>query len=175
MTTRAFGASTPRDLLERASHEIGELEEAIDAHYLIEKEANHKVGSLAGTCAATLWSIVDWLANSNDATTRAALATAGLNNFEAIRDYVKANSSELTLCWEITNGYKHYELVGHTLKVSQVDQAALSAVTSLPPNAAIAYGFVPKVKTKAGANLHALQVYKDALAYWEGFFKKLTL
>jgi hypothetical protein len=106
MTTRGFGANTPRDLLVRASHEIGALEKAIEVFYLTEDEGKHKVGFLAADCAGTLWNIVDWLANSNDATTRAALTNAGLETFDVIRDYVKANSPELTLCWELTNGYK---------------------------------------------------------------------
>jgi hypothetical protein len=173
MATRAFGASTPRDLLVRAQHEVGALEKAIEVFYLTEDAGKHKVGSLAGTCAGTLWNLVDWLANSNDATTRAALMKAGLKTFDAIRDYVKANSPELTLCWEITNGYKHCELDGYTLKASQIDQAMLSAPLSLPPDTALAYRFVPKIKTKAGGNFPALQVYKDALSFWEGFFNKL--
>jgi hypothetical protein len=175
MTTRAFGATTPRDLLERASHETGALEKAIEVFYPNEDEGKHKVGSLSGACAGTLWNIVDWLANSNDPTTKAALSRAGLKTSEAIRDHVKVNSPALTLCWEVTNGYKHCELNGHTLKASQIDEAMLSAPLSLPPNTTLAYRFVPKIKTKAGGNFAALQVYKDALSFWEGVFKQLGL
>jgi hypothetical protein len=175
MTTRAFGAHTPKDLLERASHEIGELEKATLALYLIEEEGKHRVGSLAGTCAGTLWNVVDWLANSNDAATRAAVTEAGLKTYEAIRDYVKSKSPELTLCWELTNGYKHCELSGYSLTASQIDQATLSAPLSLAPDTALAYRFVPKIKTTAGANLPAIQVYKDALSFWDGFFKQIGL
>jgi hypothetical protein len=175
MTTRAFGAHTPRDLLERASHEIRALEQATEVFYLIEDEGKHQVGSLAGTCAGTLWNIVDWLANSNDAATRAVLTKAALTTYEAIRDYVKSKSPDLTLCWELTNGYKHCELTGHTLTVAQIDQATLSSVSSLPPDTALAHRFVPKIKTKAGGNLPALKVYKDALSFWEGLFKQLGL
>jgi hypothetical protein len=175
MTTRAFGAHTPKDLLARASHEIRELQDAVDVFYLIEDEGKHKVGSLAGACAGTLWNVVDWLANSTDPATRSALAKATLTTHDAIRDYVKAKSPEVTLCWELTNGYKHCELTGYTLAASQIDQATLSAVSSLSPNTALAYRFVPKVKTKADANLPALGVYKDALSFWERFFKQLGL
>jgi hypothetical protein len=49
----------------------------------------------------------------------------------------------------------------------------LSAPLSLPPDTALAYRWLPKIKTKAGENFPALQVYKDALSFWEGFFKKL--
>lgn len=175
MTSRAFGATTPRDILGRAAHEIDALEEAIEVSYLNEEEGKHTVGSLAGACAGTLWNIVDWLANSNDANTQIALSKVGLTTYEAVRNHVKANSQALTLCWEVTNGYKHCELNGYALKASQIDQAMLSAPSSLPPNTVLAYRFVPKIKTKAGGNFAALQVYKDALLFWEGLFNQLGL
>jgi len=165
MSTHAFGVQTAREMLARAQFEVGELENAVRAYFLIEDEGKHKVGSLAGTCAGTLWNLVDWLANSTDSSTRSALATVGLNTKEAIRDHVQANSSSLTLCWEITNGYKHCELAGHTLRLSQIDRAALS-VPPMHPDQPLAYQFVPKIKTKAGANLSAVDVYKDALEFW---------
>lgn len=172
MITGAFGVHTPRELLVRAQYEVRELEEATKLFYIFEEEGKHKIGSLAGTCAGTLWNLVDWLANSTDPATKAALAKAGLMNKEAIRDEVKANSAPLTLCWEVTNGYKHCEVTGMTLKLSQIDKALLSA-PPLRPDQPLAYQFVPKIKTKAGANLPAVQVYKDALAYWDAFFTKL--
>ena len=113
MSARAFGVFTPRELLTRARYEIGELEGTINVYYLSEQEGKHKVGSLAGTCAGTLWNVVDWLANSSDPKTKSALARAGFASHAIIRDHVKANSSALTLCWEITNGYKHCELTGY--------------------------------------------------------------
>jgi hypothetical protein len=119
--------------------------------------------------------MVDWLANSIDSTTQSALAKAGFADHKAIRDHVIANSPALTLCWEITNGYKHCELSGYTMTVSQIDKAALSAPSSLPPDHPLAYRFVPKIKTKAGANLSALDVYKDALAFWETFLTRVGL
>ena len=174
MSSHAFGVQTAKEMLARAKFEVGELEKAVQAYFLFEKEGKHKVGSLAGACAGTLWNLVDWLANSNEPSTRSALATAGFNTKEAIRDHVKANSPSLTLCWEITNGYKHYELSGHTLKLSQIDKAALSA-PPMHPDQPLAYQFVPKVKTKAGANLSAVDVYKDALVFWNNLFKKLGI
>ena len=175
MATHAFGVHTPREMLARAQYEINELEEAIKRFYVLEEEGKHKVGSLAGTCAGTLWNIVDWLANSNDPATKAALVKFKLTSHDAIRDHVKNNSAALTLCWEITNGYKHCELQGYTLKSSQVDEAALSVPASLMPDRPLAHQFVPKIKAKVGANLPAVQVYKDALSFWDGFFKQLGL
>ncbi len=175
MTTGAFGAQTPRDLLERAAQEIRKLEEATNTLYLNEKEAKNDVGSLAGACASSLWNLVDWLANSQDGTIQAALKRAGFTSQKTIRDYVKANSTDLTLCWELTNRYKHCELDGYTRSVSQIAQAALSAPPIFPPDTPIGYTFVPKVKTNAGANLPAVKVYKDALSFWEGFFKQVGL
>jgi hypothetical protein len=175
MTTRAFGAHTPKDLLARASYEIRELEAAIDTWYFYQDEGKHKVGSLAGACAGTLWNVVDWLANTNDEATRASLEKAGFINYGRIRDHVKAQSAALTLCWELTNGYKHCELSGYTFAASQIDQATLSALSSLAPDDPIAYRFVPKVKTKVGGNLPALQVYREALSFWLAFFERLSI
>jgi hypothetical protein len=175
MTTRAFGAHTPRELLDRANYEVGELEKSIKAFFLSEDEGKHRIGSLAGACTGSLWNLVDWLANSTDTATRTALAAAGYADYESIRNYVKANSPALTLWWEVTNGYKHCELTGYTLTASQIDKAELSAPLSLPPGHPIAFRFVPKIKTKAGENLPALDVYKDALAFWDGFFKNVGL
>ena len=142
MSSHAFGVQTAREMLARAEFEVRELEQAAKAFFLFEDDGKHKVGSLSGTCAGTLWNLVDWLANSTDSKTKSALATAGFCTKEAIRDQVRANSPALTLCWEITNGYKHCELAGHTLKLSQIDRAALSAPPLLPPNHPIAYQFV---------------------------------
>jgi hypothetical protein len=153
-------------------HEVSALEKATQMFYFTEEEAKDTVGSLAGTCAGSLWNIVDWLANSSDVATRVALTKAGLEAPDALRDHVKLHSPELTLCWEVTNGYKHCELTGYTLKMSQIDQAMLSAVSSLSPDSALGYRFVPKIKTKAGANLPAGQVYKNAVSFWEGFFEQ---
>jgi hypothetical protein len=175
MTTRAFGVHTPRELLSRAPFEVRELEQSVDMYFILEDEGKNKIGSLAGTCAGTLWNMVDWLANSSDSTTRSALAKAGFADYKAIRDHVKANSPALTLCWEVTNGYKHCELSGYTMTVSQIGEAALSAHSSLPPDHPLAYRFVPKIKTKAGANLSALDVYKDALAFWQTFLTGVGL
>ena len=96
-------------------------------------------------------------------------------DYKTIRDHVMASSPSLTLWWEITNGYKHCELKGHTMTASQIDRAALSAPSNSPPNHPLVYRFVPKVKTKAGANLSVLDVYKDALAYWEAFLTRVGL
>jgi len=57
----------------------------------------------------------------------------------------------------------------------QIDQTALSAPSTLPPDTPLANRFVSKIKTKAGANLPALQVYKGALSFWDRFFKQLGL
>ncbi len=175
MTARAFGVSTPRELLSRAEFEVGELEKLVSSCFVFEEEAKRRVGSVAATCASTLWNIVDWLANSTDAATRAAVASAGLNDYASIRDRVKADSPALTLCWEITNGDKHCELVGYTLKMSQIERASLSASSILRPDQPLAFRFVPKIKTKAGANISALDVYKDALAFWRNFFGGMGL
>jgi hypothetical protein len=51
MSTHAFGVQTAREMLARAQFEVGELENAVRAYFLIEDEGKHKVGSLAGTCA----------------------------------------------------------------------------------------------------------------------------
>jgi hypothetical protein len=169
MTTRAFGAHTPRELLSRAQFEVRELQEAVNAYFMSEEEGKNKIGSLAGTCAGSLWNMVDWLANSTDAITRSALTKAGFAGRNSIRDHIMANSPELKLCWEVTNGYKHCELIGHTRTLSQIERAALSAPSSLPPDHPLGYRFVPKIKTKAGANIPALDVYNDALAFWETF------
>ena len=160
MTARGFGAQTPRGLLSRATYEVGELDRSVNEYFMSEDEGKNKVGSLAGTCAATLWNIVDWLANTTDPATKAALSTARLTNFEIIRDHVKASSEELTLCWEMTNGYKHCEL---------------SAASDPRPEHALTYRFVPKIKTNAGDNLSAVQVYKAALSFWESFFIRLGI
>src|SRR5919109_1584350 len=121
MTTRGFGASTPRDLLERAKHEVAELDRAIQTYYLSEHEGRNKVGSLAAACAASLWNVVDWLARTSDPSSRAAVHAAGYLDYKSVRDYLKGASADLTLCWEVTNGVKHCELDGHTLKSSQID------------------------------------------------------
>ena len=175
MTTRAFGVHTPRELLKRAQFEILELEQSVGRHFILEDEGKNKIGSLAATCASSLWNMVDWLANSTDSTTRSALARTGFADYKTIRDHVMASSPTLTLCWEITNGYRHCELKGHTMTASQIDRAALSAPSNWPPNHPLAYRFVPKIKTKAGANLPVLDVYKDALAYWEAFLTGVGL
>jgi len=116
---------------------------------------------------------VDWLAKTTDPATKAALDKEGLTNFESIRDHVKAHSEALTLCWEVTNGYKHCELSGYTLHVSQINHADLSAASD--PWHALTYRFVPKIRTNAGDNLSALQVYKDALSFWNNFFNRLGI
>jgi hypothetical protein len=175
MSNWAFGVHTPRELLERAQHEVRQLEQAVEAYFMSEEDGKHKIGSSANTCAGSLWNLVDWLANSTDTVTRAALARVGLMSKEAIRDHVKNSSSSLALCWELTNGYKHCELEGHTLRESQIDKADLSAPSSLPPDHILGYRFIPKIKTNDGKNLPALQVYKDALSFWDSFFKHLGL
>lgn len=134
MTARAFGVHTPRELLSRAEFEVRELEQFVNADFISKDEGKNKISSLVGTCAGTLWNLVDWLANSTNAATKSALAKAGFTDHEAIRDHVKANSPALTLCWEITNGYKHCELSGYTMTMSQIDKAALSAPLGLPPD-----------------------------------------
>jgi hypothetical protein len=110
---------------------------------------------------------------ASDAPTRAALANAGFTTHDALRDHVKANSADLILCCELTIGYKHLELTGYTLAASQIDQASLSVPSSLQPHTALSYRFVPKIKTRAGTNLSAVQVYKDALSSWDRLFKLL--
>ena len=175
MTRLAFGAQTPRDLLSRTSHEINELGAATKLLFLVEEEGKQRVGSLAATCAGSLWNLVDWLANSRDSGVKSALAKAGMTTKKAIRDHVKANSRELMLCWELTNGYKHCELTGYLLTASEIDEASLSAPSALSPDTRIAYRFVPKITTKDGAKLFAVQVYKDAFAYWDRLFKHLNL
>jgi hypothetical protein len=173
MTTHAFGARTPRELLERARFEVEELEKAVDGYFLTEHEAKNRIGSLSATCATTLWNLVDWLENSTDPTIRNACAKVGLATEKSIRKYVLENSPSLKLCWEVTNGYKHFKLKGDTLKHSQVDEAGLSAPSGLPSTEPLGHRFKPKIKTKAGRNLPALDVYKDALAYWEAFLSRV--
>jgi hypothetical protein len=174
MSSLAFGVHTPRELLERAEFEVRRLEESANSNFILESEGKNTVGSLAGACASTLWNIVDWLSNTNDPQTRALLTNAGFNSYESIREHVKSNSPELALCWEVTNGYKHCELSGHTLRLSQIDKAMLSA-PPLSPDRPLAYQFVPKIKTKAGANMPAVQVFQDAVAFWRTFFGRLGL
>jgi hypothetical protein len=160
-------------MLNRATYEVEELDRSVNEYFMSEDEGKNKVGSLAGTCAATLWNLVDWLANTNDPATKAALGAAGLTNFEIIRNHVKARSGALTLCWEVTNGYKHCELRGFTRNASQINHADVSAASD--PRHALAYRFVPKIRTNAGDNLSAVQAYKDALSFWNNFFNRLGI
>jgi hypothetical protein len=120
--------------------------------------------------------MVDWLENTNDSTTRTALTKAGFAKEHCVRDHVKVHSSALTFCCEITNGYKHWELDGYWRTHSQIDEALLSAPSSRPISATPScLPAVPKVKTNSGTRIPVLQVYKDAAAYWESFFKSLGL
>ncbi len=174
MTTRGYGAKTPRELLERARYEVAELASATASVFATEAEAKHAIGSRATACAGTLWNLVDWLANSTDPATKAALSGTGLATHEAIRDHVKRQSPELTLCWELTNGAKHYELKGYTKKVAQINDAGLSVPAALP-SIGRTHSFVAKVKLTGGVSLKAVDVYQKALAFWDSFFKSVGI
>ena len=178
MPSRAFGPQNPRDLLSIATYELQKLEAAIGGSFGSEDEAAMEVGSRARACASTLWHMVDWLAHATDPRTKAALSSAGLNDYKQIRDHVKA-SSDLTLCWELINSIKHFELTGYSRLVSQISGAVLSVPSSRPPSvpaptkaSAKEYQFVPKVKTDSGENLPAVEVFRRALTFWQGFFHR---
>lgn len=182
MTSRAFDAETPRQLLARAAYEIQKLDEIIATGFTTEKEAKLAIGSLATACAGTLWNLCDWLANSNDPAIQTALANIGVKKLLDLQDYVRRGSPELTLCWELTNKSKHLKLTGVLATRSQVSDMMVSVPSSRQsdsPHAGLpaipqtkAYSVSPKVKTGAGANLSAQHVYRGALLFWQTFFQQ---
>ena len=175
MNTRGFGATTARELLARAAHEIADLEHASRTHFDSEDEAKNKVGSRAAACVGTLWNIVDWLEQSEDPATRLALQVAGLAGEKAVRDYVMAASPDLKLCWELTNGYKHSKLKGHSLKESQIEEALLSAPPMFVPQSSVRR-FVPKAVISATRErLHVIEVCQRVLTFWQEFFERVGL
>lgn len=99
---------------------------------------------------------------------QAAFQKLGLKNFNDLHSYVRSQSPELDICYEIATGAKHFILTSKPLHKQVVTDTRASA----GPSVAIAGlpFYVLKVMLTGGQDLRALDVFKQALQYWDAFF-----
>ncbi len=183
MTGYAFGLSTPRDLLEKARREVWRLERATSL-----ASSHEDVQDTAFNAAVTLWHVSDWIARSTDQACvdaierikrdRPSLKTSPL---PILQEYI-LDDPHMALCEALANGAKH--LVLHespSLVSTQVLQPELQSHVAAAPIAlmtdlsASAIGEPPVVHHIAKVRIndvpiHAVKVFKKALAYWDRFF-----
>lgn len=159
-----FGIKTPQEWLDKARYELAGLEALCDRK-LTGQEAKAMQYAAINTALA-LWHMVDWLANSDDAKIRSALAAAGLHDLEQLHAHARKQSDAVGLCWLLATAAKHAKLTGRAKAKNVIEETTLSIASTL---AKPAYGrYVPKI-ISGGKRHNAVQVFKDAISYWDGF------
>ncbi len=191
-----FGLTSPRDLLEKARRDVERLRQV--TNWPRSPEQRLAVQDSAFNAAITLWHVTDWIANSSEPEAVAALQTIrtthppskkGADSYDVLSAYVRMDA-HMNLCHSLANGAKHFELTftpaldrGPIFRSEPGIQHGTSTVSSLitgvsvPPAVSPAgpeqppAGYFAKILVDDRHSVPAVDVFRAALDYWDGFFK----
>lgn len=195
MPKHSFGLRGPHELLDKARREVEALKKA-SATPLAEDEVQ-RLADHAMNAALTIWHMTDWLASSQDARIRNALAKSALATQTAITVEATKRTS-LKLCWLIAHGSTHLTLapdraVAQAEGVANARVSATTVYVGLGPNGEL---ILPGARRRPrapapkadlsdiellsryrvtipadGRDYRAVEVFEDAIRFWVEFLR----
>jgi len=161
-----YGIRSVAEYMERARSEVSRLERLEDEALPAERE--HEVRSASTQAGTTLWHGTDFVFAAPDPEAIRARSKVGGGDLKTFQERVRAACHALTLCWELTNGAKHF----HKKAAAQVDEVTLSIAPAhfvLLPTLWRSEGRRRRAKIilPDGRRLRAAHVFRDAIGEWE--------
>ena len=177
MSAYSYNASNPREALKDAKVQLAALQKMQDQ--ALTQSQQTVMYMIAENLPQKLWHMTDWIIKCAAPEYVALRARAGITDLGDFQKACRLACPDLELCWEATNGIKHFRQHPDA-KITENTASAVAQAPIAMPSTLFDVGFAdyvggpksisrPKTILKDGRNLRTADLCERAIAYWESF------